>query len=214
MSKVGGTISFVDKKLTMEGEPNYKLPEDLTVEFATEWLSREWGDEFFIGELMAFVTPSEKRRFNAFCRTTGGDLWTRFCVAAVSWSSLLNSDNTWHIDTMDFAYERKINFPLVSAVYVTVTNFRLLATPRGVLSFEEFRYRYGRNLRDYLLQHRAEVTDAVDDVLLHAFSPLRRVRASVVDADGHASYRMLVGPESLALRYWKLPSNCTVLTTE
>ena len=214
-TKIGGSITFSPESgIVIEGGSHYTLPQPFTLDFANTWVATAPGDEFFIGELMHEVAPADKRGFSAFCRSAGGDLWRAYCRHAVNWPAVLNGDNTWHLETMEIAYERQLGFPWIDKIYVTAASFRLLASPVGIISFEEFRYRYGQRVKDYILRYRADVLQIVDDVLLHGFSPLKRVKVSVIDSQGHASYRTIVGPETLPMVFWKIPEGCTLLTRE
>jgi hypothetical protein len=212
--KATGEIVYTDGHLSIEGEPFYRFPTKLTNAFIDEVLKQDPTSEFFLGRIMEDIVPSERRRFGTRCKEEGGSFWRRYAKLACSWASLLNADNQWHFEQLNVVYEQALSTPLVQTVYVTDTAFRLLATPRGILSFEEFRYRYGHSLQNYLLQWKAETTAAVDAVLVHGFSPLTKVRASVLDREGKATYATLVGPETLALEFWRVPQGFTLLTVE
>ena len=68
-SRIGGRITFtLETGLSLEGEPNYALPDELTPAFAQAWMELPVGEELFIGEIMSQVAATEKRRFSAFCR--------------------------------------------------------------------------------------------------------------------------------------------------
>lgn len=199
--------------ITALGGPYYEIP-DLSPEFLHALLAESVDSEFFVGRVMEYVLPQDKRKFGDACRKAGGTIWRAYAKEACNWACLLNSDNQWHFDHLNIVYEKKLPTELVQAIYITDLSFRLLATPRGILSYREFAYRYGHSLKNYLIQWRAKMVEDVEEVLTHGFSPLRKVRASAVDKDGRVSYIDLMGPETLALEFWKVPAGYTLLTVE
>lgn len=213
--KAGGTLALNDKgKLELTGDPYYKLPVGITEAFVQEWLAQDFGSEFFMGVLMEHVLPAHRRFLGKQCQEMGGDTWRKYAKLACSWAPLLNTDNHWHFDQLNVVYEQVLPTELVSKVYVSDLNFRLVETPRGILSFEEFRYRYGKSLENYLLLWRSQMDTAISEVLIHGFSPLKRVKASVLDKENRTTYVILVGPETLDLEFWRVPHGYTLLTVE
>jgi hypothetical protein len=215
VTQAQGDILETPTGFAVTGSPPYRLPVQISAQLLIALFDTEPGDQFFIGELARDIPISEKIRMRRAAERHQGVAYERWAFHAVRWASIVHYDNKWHLEDFTRVYDCVIATGWADRIIVTTVDVRLVTTPRGLFSFDEFAWQYGETLDHYLTKQKVEQAMRFDDVLTHAFAPLIKRRVSLMNtADQTVARQTLVGLSSQDPKDWQIPAGFEYLSAE
>jgi hypothetical protein len=169
-----GKIIVQDEKVQLHGKPPYTLPEDLTSEVCEDIITTDVGGITFLGKFAELIPWAERTRLRDVCKQVGGDVYKSYCTQASMWAGILNKDCHWHLEAFQILQESQLNIGAVARILVTATNLRFveLLQENALLTFAEFRYKFGTTIQEYVGVMKRDIVSKFDQVLSYMDSTI------------------------------------------
>lgn len=203
-----GKIVVQDDKVQLHGKPPYTLPEDLTSDVCEDIITTDAGGITFLGKFAEHITWADRTRLRDACKQVGGDVFKHYCAQASMWAGILNKDCHWHLEAFQVLQESQLNIGAVARILVTATNLRFveLLQENVLLTFAEFRYKFGTTIQEYVEELKRNTVSQFDKVLLYMDSTIIVRKALVRDDKGEQMEVAIPTLEAIPIDDMALPS--------